>query len=184
MTDRMPPLPPEAMTPDQARAAEAFAGDRGTPVFGPFVPLLRSPELMLHLQKVGAHCRYRSALGLGLTEFTILLVARRHAQPVEWAIHAPIAAEAGVAEETIAALLEGRRPPAMSPDETLVFDAVAELWAHGGWSDATYAAIGARFGEAGIIDLVGTVGYYATIAMVMNVARTEAPGGFRMPPLP
>jgi 4-carboxymuconolactone decarboxylase len=92
----MPPLPPEQLTPEQAAAAQAFAGDRGTPVFGPFVPLLRSPDLMLHLQRVGAHCRYRSAIGLRLTEFVILLVARRHAQSVEWAIHAPIAAESGV----------------------------------------------------------------------------------------
>ncbi len=184
MTDRMPPLPPEQLTPEQAAAAQAFAGDRGTPVFGPFVPLLRSPDLMLHLQRVGAHCRYRSAIGLRLTEFVILLVARRHAQSVEWAIHAPIAAESGVEGETIAAILEGRRPPGMSADESLVFDAVHELWDHRGWSDATYAAVNERFGEAGIIDLVGTVGYYATLAMVMNVARTAAPGDFRMPPLP
>lgn len=184
MTDRMPPLSPDAMTPEQAEAARAFAGDRGTPVFGPFVPLLRSPELMVHLQRVGAHCRYRSAIGLRLTEFVILLVGRRLAQPVEWAIHAPIALEAGVAPGTVEAILEGRRPPAMSPDETLVFDAVHELWEHRGWSDATYAAVRERFGEAGVIDLVATVGYYTTIGTVMNVARTRAPDDFRMPPLP
>jgi 4-carboxymuconolactone decarboxylase len=103
---------------------------------------------------------------------------------VEWAIHAPIAAEAGVSDATIAALLEGRRPPAMAEDEAFVFDAVQELWSAGGWCDATYGAMLARFGEAGIIDLVGTVGYYATIAMVMNVARTAAPGGYVMPRLP
>lgn len=183
MTDRMPPLAPEAMSPEQAAAAAAFAGDRGSPIFGPFVPLLRSPELMLHLQKVGSHCRYRSAIGLRLTEFTILMVARRLHQSVEWAIHAPIAAEAGVREETITALLEGRRPSRMDTDEALIFDAVHELWDTNAWSNTTYRAILARFGETGAIDLVGTVGYYMTIAMVMNVARTEAPGGYRMPHL-
>lgn len=184
MTDRLPPLAPDALDPAQAAAADAFAAERGTAVFGPFVPLLRSPELMLHLHRVGAHCRYRSAIGLRLTEFVILLVARRHAQSVEWAIHAPIAQGAGVAPDTIAALLEGRRPPAMDEAEAFVFDAVAELWDHGGWSDPTYAAASARFGEAGIVDLVATVGYYTTLALVMNVARTEAPGGFRLPVLP
>jgi 4-carboxymuconolactone decarboxylase len=184
MTDRMPQLAPDAMTPEQRAAAEEFRGMRGNAVFGPFVPLLRSPELMLRFQKVGGHCRYRSAMGLRLTEFAILMVARRHSQSVEWAIHAPIAAEAGVAADTIEALLQGRRPPAMAADEAMVFDAVTELWSHDGWSDATYAAMLERFGEAGVIDLVGTVGYYATIAMIMNVARTEAPGGYRMPRLP
>jgi 4-carboxymuconolactone decarboxylase len=153
-------------------------------VFGPFVPLLRSPELMLRCQQVGIHCRYNSAMGLRLTEFAILMVARRWSQNVEWAIHAPIAADAGVGSETIAALLEGRRPDMMAEDEAVVFDAVCDLWDSGGWSDSTYAAMTSRFGEAGVIDLIGTVGYYALLAQVMNVARTDAPGGYVMPPLP
>lgn len=181
MTDRMPPIPEAQMTPEQRAAADEFKGMRGNAVFGPFVPLLRSPDLMLRFQKVGGHCRYRSAMGLRLTEFAILMVARRFDQNVEWAIHAPIAREAGVSPGTIAALLEGRRPPEMADDEAMVFDAVHELWLMKTWCDATYARMVERFGEAGIIDLIGTVGYYATIAMVMNVARTAAPDGFRMP---
>jgi 4-carboxymuconolactone decarboxylase len=181
MTDRMPPIPDAAMTPEQRAAAAEFSSFRGNPVFGPFVPLLRSPELMLRFQKVGGHCRYRSAMGLRLTEFAILMVARHFDQSVEWAIHAPIAESAGVSPGTIEALLQGRRPPAMADDEAMVFDAVHELWLMKTWCDATYAAMLQRFGEAGIIDLVSTVGYYSTIAMVMNVARTAAPENYRMP---
>jgi 4-carboxymuconolactone decarboxylase len=182
--DRMPPLAPADLTPAQAEAARVFAQERGAEVFGPFVPLIRSPELMLHLQRVGAHCRYRSAVGLKLTELVILIIARRLGQGVEWAIHAPIAARAGLAEETIAAIAQGRRPPALPDDEALVLDAIEELLAHRGWSDATYAAVRARFGEAGVIDLVATAGYYATIGLVMNVARTVAPEGPVLPALP
>jgi 4-carboxymuconolactone decarboxylase len=69
----------------------------------------------------------------------------------------------------------------MADDEAMVFDAVHELWLMKTWCDATYAAMLQRFGEAGIIDLVSTVGYYSTIAMVMNVARTAAPENYRMP---
>jgi 4-carboxymuconolactone decarboxylase len=184
MSDRMPPIASTLMTPEQTEAAQAFARSRGKPVFGPFVPLLRSPELMVRLQSVGEHCRYHNAIGLRLSEFVILLVARRLSQSVEWAIHAPIAAEAGVSSRTIQALLEGRRPDEMSVDEALIYDAVHELWLSGGWSDATYSGVLARFGEPGAVDLVGTVGYYSTLAMVMNVARTEAPGGYQMPRLP
>ena len=182
--DRMPQIPEQDLTPAQVSAVERFKSDRGSPVFGPFVPLLRSPELMLRLQQVGIHCRYHNALGLRLSEFIILLVARRYSQNVEWAIHAPIAAEAGVHADTIAAVLEGRRPSTMSADETAVYDAAQELWVSQGWADVTYATMRDRFGEAGIIDLVGTIGYYSTLAMAMNVARTPAPGGFAMPPLP
>ena len=40
------------------------------------------------------------------------------------------------------------------------------------------------FGEAGIVDILGVVGYYATNAMIMNVARTAVPGNQPMPLIP
>jgi 4-carboxymuconolactone decarboxylase len=182
--DRMPPIPAEAMTQAQKDAVEQFCALRGVDIDGPFVPLLRSPGLLAPLHQVGMHCRYNNALGLGLSEFIILLVARRFSQSVEWAIHAPVALKAGVDAQTIAAVLEGRRPTTMSDSETAIYDAVHELWLSQGWSDATYASMKQQFGEAGIIDLAGTVGYYSTLAMMMNVTRTDAPGGYAMPRLP
>jgi 4-carboxymuconolactone decarboxylase len=69
----------------------------------------------------------------------------------------------------------------MTEDEALVFDTVRALWDEGGLSDAAWAAAVARFGEAGLIDLIATVGYYATIAQVMNAARTAPPPGPTLP---
>jgi 4-carboxymuconolactone decarboxylase len=181
--DRMPPIAAADQSPEQREASGQFEASRGVAVFGPFVPLLRSPALMLRVQKVGEYCRYENVLGLRLTEFIILMVARRHNQPLEWAIHAPIAAKAGVSPEVIAALGEGRRPATMAPDEALIHEALQEMWAHDRWSDATYAAVRERFGEHGLVDLVATAGYYALLANVMNVARTAAPGGAVLPVL-
>jgi 4-carboxymuconolactone decarboxylase len=182
--DRMPPIPHDQQSAAQQDAAQRFKAVRGNAVFGPFVPLHRSPELMLRFQAVGSYCRYENSLGLRLSEFIILMVARRHSQDVEWDIHAPIARQAGVAAETIAGLREGRRPALMSPDETLVFDTLEEIWRSDRLSEESYAAFLARFGERGLVDLVGTAGYYATIAMMMNVARTPPPGGTTLPRFP
>jgi 4-carboxymuconolactone decarboxylase len=181
--DRLPPIPAAALTDDQIAASEAFLASRGTAVFGPFVPLLRSPEMMLRVQKLGEQCRYHNRLGLKLSEFIILMVARRLGQPVEWAIHAPIAEKAGVSPDTIAALAEGRRPASLDAEEALIHDALSEMWAHNQWSDATWAAVTSRFGEDGAIDLVVTAGYYALLANVMNVARTMVPPGPGLPKL-
>ena len=61
-TVRMPPLDPATMGEAQKKAADALsAGPRGS-VKGPFIPLLRSPELMERLQKVGEYLRFQSAL--------------------------------------------------------------------------------------------------------------------------
>lgn len=181
--DRLPPLDPATLSEDQISASAAFRASRGTEVFGPFVPLLRSPETMLRVQKLGEQCRYHNRLGLKLGEFIILVVARQLNQPVEWAIHAPIAEKAGVLPATIVALAEGLRPTTLDADEALIHDALIEMWTHDQWSDATYGAVRERFGEDGLIDLVVTAGYYALLANVMNVARTATPPGPRLPRL-
>jgi hypothetical protein len=51
--DRMPPIPADKFTPEQKKASDDFAAERKTPVFGPFVPLLRSPEVMLRAKAMG-----------------------------------------------------------------------------------------------------------------------------------
>lgn len=180
-SDRMPELPAEALTEAQQVAAAAFQAERGVPVFGPFTPLLRSPELMQCASRMGLYLRYNSVLPLRVSEFTILIVAREWSQQVEWHIHHPIALKAGVAPETAQAIAEGRRPAAMSVDEALAYDFSMELQRHRAVSDPTYAAVVTRFSEQGAIDLTGINGYYALLAMTMNVARTALPEGAPRP---
>ena len=88
--------------------------------------------------------------------------------------------------ETIAAIEQGRRPKTLAEDEQLVYDLVTELLANKGVSDATYATAMQRYGEDGVVELTSVVGYYALLAMVMNVARTAVPEGnpLPLPPLP
>ena len=175
MQDRMPPIADIDLTADQQAAAKELAsGPRGA-VFGPFVPLLRSPELMRRVQKTGEYLRYASALPPRLSEFVILIVSRWWSQGFEWHVHSKIAVEVGVAEETIEAISEGRRPPAMTPEEEIVYDFCTELHVNHAVSDASYAKMLALFGERGVIDLTGLCGYYGLLAMVMNVARTPVP---------
>ena len=113
MTDRLRPIPPEDWTDAQRAAAqEIINGPRGA-LYGPFVPLLRSPELMGYAQRVGEYLRYRSAIGVRLSELAILVTAREWDQQVEWAIHAPIAQQVGVPPDVIDAI--ARRVPKMCP---------------------------------------------------------------------
>ena len=172
--DRLPPIPPAQWTEAQRAEAEAMiAGPRGA-VLPPFVPLMRSPELMGHVQRLGAQLRYRSALGVRLTELAILVTSKHYEQTVEWAIHAPIAEREGIATATVAAINRGQRPSSMADDETLVHDFCVELLqGRGRIGDQTWESTISRFGEAAVIDLVATCGYYGLLALVMNSARTE-----------
>ena len=182
--DRMPPIPRERMTEAQRAAAdELIAGPRRA-VKGPFIPLLRSPELMARLQRVGEYLRFQSALPARLSEFATLLVARHWTQQFEWTVHVPLAIAAGTSPATIATLREGHRPETMSDVEAVVYDLLAELDGRKSISDALYAEGVRRLGEQGLLDLLGLVGYFATVSMVLNVARTPADAVEGVVPLP
>ena len=181
--DRLAPIPMERMSAVQRRAAQVIIdGPRGALV-GPFVPLLRSPELMEHAQRMGEYLRYRSAIGTRLSELAILVTARHWNQPVEWAIHAPIAARSGIHADVIAAIAARTTPPALRDDESAVLAFCMELHQSKRVSDATYGAALALFGEHGVVDLLGINGYYTFLAMVMNGAQTAAPAapGWELP---
>ncbi|HEV7438297.1 MAG TPA: carboxymuconolactone decarboxylase family protein [Methylobacterium sp.] len=181
--DRMPEIPADQLSEAQKRAAAEFERTRNTPVFGPFVPLLRSPDFMVTASNMGLYLRYKSVLPLKISEFVILLVAREWTQQLEWHIHAPIALKAGLDPAIVEAVREGRRPGAMPEDEALAYAFSSELRQNKAVSDETYAAVVARFGEQGAIDLAGINGYYTLLAMSMNMARTALPGN-APPPLP
>jgi 4-carboxymuconolactone decarboxylase len=175
--DRLPPIPVDKMTEAQKKAAEEFVAGRGTPVVGPFIPLLRSPEVMLRAKAMGDYLRFKSVLPPHLSEFAILITARQWTQQFEWGVHSPIAMKAGLSAEIVKAIAEGTRPTGMSEDEAVVYDFCTELHHNKSVSDATYAKALARFKEQGVIDLVGINGYYTFLSMVMNVARTPPPKG-------
>jgi 4-carboxymuconolactone decarboxylase len=185
MNERMPPLPPETLSDEQkSAAAELAAGPRGG-VRGPFIALLRSPELMRRLQKVGEYLRYQSALERRLAEFAMLIVARHLTQQFEWQVHYPLAIEAGLARESADALAQGARPTQMREDEETVFDFCAELLQRQGVAEATYRDAVTRLGERGVVDLVCLVGYFITVSLVLNVAHTPALGpGAPLEPFP
>jgi 4-carboxymuconolactone decarboxylase len=177
VSDRMPEIPADKMSDEQKKAAAEFAAGRGVAVFGPFVPLLRSPEVMLRAKAMGDYLRYKSVLPQRLNEFAILITARQWTQGYEWAVHQPIALKAGLKPEIAQAVADGRRPQNMPEEEEIVYEFCTELHRNQSVSDTTYARALAKFGEQGIIDLTGVNGYYTFLAMVLNMARTPLPKG-------
>jgi 4-carboxymuconolactone decarboxylase len=175
--DRMPEIPTGNLTETQKKAVDEFVAGRGTPPVGPFIPMLRSPEVMLRAKAMGDYLRFKSALPPRLSEFAILITAREWTQQYEWGVHSPIALKAGLSAESVKAIAEGTRPAGMSEDEAIVYAFCNELHHNKSVSDATYNHALAKFGEQGIIDLVGINGYYTFLAMMMNVARTPPQKG-------
>jgi 4-carboxymuconolactone decarboxylase len=173
--DRLPPLARESLTDAQKAAVDRFAAARGQQPFGPFVPLLRSPELMLATQSLGDYLRFKSPLAPRLREMAILLTCRAWAQQYEWATHYPLALQAGLRREVADAIANGRRPHGVDEEEEAAYELVFEILYNKRVSDPTWRRAAQAFGEAGVVDLLGTAGYYSFLAVVLNAARTPSP---------
>jgi 4-carboxymuconolactone decarboxylase len=176
---RMPAIPEDRYSEAQRKAAQEFLATRQTPVFGPFIPLIRSPELMLRAKEMGDYLRFKNSVGPKLSEFTILIMAREWTQDYEWYVHHPLAMKAGLKPEIAEAIFDGRRPDGMAADEEAVYDFVTELNHSKRVSGTTYEGAVREVGEQGVIDITGLQGYYTLIAMVLNVSRFELPAGAR-----
>ena len=178
--DRFKPLTYEEMTPAQRTLIDhLLSGPRGS-VNGPFNVMLRSPELGDLQQAIGAYVRFKTSIPHKLNELAILMTGRHWNAQYEWYAHKRIALEAGLSPAIIADIAAGKRPANLQPDEQIVYDFTRELNETKAVSDATFRAAVEKFGERGVVDLVGTLGYYHLVSMLLNLDRYPLPDGAQL----
>ncbi|MBN3756300.1 carboxymuconolactone decarboxylase family protein [Paraburkholderia sp. Tr-20389] len=181
MTNRLPSFDAGHATPEQKVVLdEILSGPRGN-LNGPFLGWIHSPELAQHAQRLGAFCRYKTGLSLRLSELAILVTASRWQAQAEWFIHYPIAIEAGVRVDDAEAIRQSKLPDFADADDALIYAFATELYDAKRVSDATYAKTVERFGHEVTINLVGLLGYYALVAMTLNVFDMRAQGQDSLP---
>ena len=186
---RMTLLTPAELKSEQLRVYEAIgAGPRGGSIaspsgglMGPFNAWLRSPGLADPAQKLGAFLRFQTTLPARLSELAILITARHWSAQFEWHAHEPLARKGGLAPEIIAAIKARQRPPFANDDEELVYDFCTAVYETRGVDERTYKAAVAAFGEQGVVELVGLLGYYAFVSMTLNVFEAPLPDGVAPP---
>jgi 4-carboxymuconolactone decarboxylase len=174
---RFPPLSYDTMTPEQRKLADSILSGPRTSLDGPFNVLLRSPEMGDLAQKFGAQMRFHSSIPPRLNEFAILITARHWTAQFEWQAHHKNALTAGLNPALIDALAAGKRPAPMQPDEEVVYNFCTEVLTTKHVSDATFQAAKEKFGERGVVDLMGVVGYYQFVSMLLNVDGYPLPEG-------
>jgi len=180
-TPRFSPLSAANMSAEQKRVADAIQGGPRQGLRGPFNALLRSPDLADRVQKVGEYIRFRSSIPARLNELAILIVARKWTAQFEWYAHHQFAMKAGLDPAVATAIAEGRRPEKMRDDEQVVYDFCTELLETTRLADGTYSATVHLVGEQGVIDLIGAMGYYSMVSMILNVDRYPLPEGIEPP---
>ena len=180
---RIPALAEKDMTEAQRRVVAAIrSGPRGSAARGPFLAWLASPELADRAQHLGAYLRFETSVAARLKELAILTVARRWTAQFEWYAHKTFALDAGLSNAVIDAIEARRRPDFSHDDEAAVYDFCKELHETRRVSDARFAAAKTHLGQAGVVELVGVLGYYTLVSMTLNVFEVPMPEG-EPPPL-
>ena len=167
----------EEMSARQREVADAIAsGPRGS-LKGPFLALIHNPELASRVQALGEHLRFGTGLAPRLVEIAVLIAARRWSCDYEWAAHARIAREAGLAMEIIEALAAGARPSRLDADESVIYDFAWQTVWNGSPGENVFDALEKRFGLAAALDVLAVCGYYTMLAFVLNAAGLPLPEG-------
>ena len=173
--DRFQPLTYEQMTPEQKKMTDIALTQRGTG--GSFNISVRDPDGGQLFFDMGDRVRFHMSVPDKLKELAITLTARYWGAQYEWLAHRRAAVQAGLSEEKVKAIAEGRRPVGMSADEEAVYNFITELFKTRQSSDATFAAVKNVAGERGVVDLIVSAGYYQVVSMLMNTDRLPVNAG-------
>jgi len=176
--DRFKPLTLADLNPDQkAVADQVLSGKIQGGSGGPLNTLLRSPVLAESIAHYGEYERFRVPIPDKLKELSVLVTTRYWGAQFPWYAHHRAATQAGLKESIAQAIAEGRRPAGMDADETVVYNFTAELLKTTAVSDQTFNAMKQRFGERGVVEFIGLMGYYGIVAMAVNTDRYPLPAG-------
>jgi 4-carboxymuconolactone decarboxylase len=180
---RLPKLAEDTLTPDQRALAESIkAGPRGQfRMSGPFAIYLHSPAFGELAQKLGGHLRFKTSVPPRLSEFAILCTAAHWKAQYEWFMHGPMAEKQGVKPQTIREIQAGRAPKSAPKDEMAIYAFVKELYSARRVSTPTYNRVKKVLGDAGTVELVGILGYYAMVSMTLNTFKAPLPKGEKAP---
>jgi 4-carboxymuconolactone decarboxylase len=179
---RFPPIPADKLTEkqkefakmlgDSPRAANGNGGQVNNP---PFKVYMRSPDFGIEAIRMSDYLRFGTGLDNRLTELAIIIAARNWDNDYIWTPHYAAAVKAGVDPSVGADIAAGKRPTKMKEDETIIYDLLTEIYRDRKVSDPTYAKMVGKFGEKGVMDIIGLASYYGNTAMAVIVSNGTRP---------
>ena len=182
---RFPEIPPEQLTPEQKKWVDSVSAPPRGANFKqpPYRIYMRSPALAERITGMSDYLRWNTQFPARLTEFAILLSARNLNSRWAWRSHYKAAIKGGLDPKVGVELAAGKRPAGMQADEAALYDLATEIFRDKKVSDATYAAALAKFGESGIVELIGLMGYYDLVGMLLIAGNAQPPDDPEVPVL-
>jgi 4-carboxymuconolactone decarboxylase len=181
---RFAPLKADELNPAQKAWVDTIALPPRNAKFGnpPYRAYIRSPDLAPRLSALSDYLRWNTSLPPRLSELAILITARQWTAQYEWFAHYPLALKGGLDPKIVGDIAAGNRPDNMKDDEAALYDLAMALYRDKKVTDAVYKAALDKFGERGIMDIIGIIGYYDLVSMTLITMQAGAPND-SVPPL-
>jgi 4-carboxymuconolactone decarboxylase len=174
---RFLPMKAEQLNPEQKKWADMISAPPRNAKFvnPPYRAYIYNPDLANRLTAMSEYLRWNTSLPPRLSELAILITARQWTAQYEWYAHYPLALKGGLDPKIADAIAEGKRPDGMKEDETALYDLATELYRDKRVSDPVYKAALNQFGERGIMDIIGIIGYYDLVSMTLITMQAGMP---------
>ncbi|MCC8954942.1 carboxymuconolactone decarboxylase [Bradyrhizobium sp. Pear77] len=182
---RFAPLKAEELSPPQRSWADLISAPPRNAKFTvpPYRAYIRNPDLAPKLSNLSDYLRWNTSLPSRLSEMAILITARHWTAQYEWSAHYPLAMKGGLDPKIADGIAKGTRPEGMKDDEAALYDLGIALYRDRKVSDAIYKAALEKFGERGIMDIIGIMGYYDLVSMTL-ITMQAGSANDSVPPLP
>lgn len=142
---------------------------------GPFGVMVHEPALGAPLQELGSAIRYHTGLSARVREIAILAVAAATGSAFEQYAHERVGRTVGLTDGELAALAGGTFAPADALEESAYALCRRLLADRSRLADEEYADLAGVLGTTTVTELVVLVGYYRTLAQLLDVFDVEAP---------
>lgn len=140
-----------------------------------YAPFLHCPEYVARVSQLGTYIRYESSLPREAYELLALTTSVERDNPYEAENHARYTAEMGIERATIDAVCSKGGLEGVDENHALYIRCAREMMREHRLSDASFDAARRRLGDRGVIDLIGTIGYYAMLACLHNGMQVRGP---------
>ena len=149
---------------------------------GPLRAVIHSPDLARRWSRLGEYLRFSTCLPKKLNELAIIVTGRRWNSQLEFHIHAEAAMAAGLDPAVHRSdPARARRRPSPTRPRSKSTSSPGMLQQTGSVERTVHAAVTARWGERGVVELTGVIGYYTMVSMTLNAHEIPLPDGASAP---
>jgi 4-carboxymuconolactone decarboxylase len=183
--NRLPLIQPKDMDEATRKVFLELAGANTERPLGSFLGLaLYNPSFAQALRTLNRSVVRDGTTGNRAYEAAVLTATRESQfSESEWGGHSASALRAGLAQSTIDVIRDGRELTGVPAEDAIVIRFGRELFRNKRISPETFAKVKSKFGPRGTVELIGIMGDYSLVAMLLKAVDQQLPEDRVLPPL-